>query len=66
MVDVMITIICDFCQFSAKSFAFFLKNNFMMQILQKLAVHSLNKKKTASKPGNKNTYLGMNFLTWMQ
>jgi hypothetical protein len=53
MVDVMITIICDFCQFSAKSFAFFLKNNFMMQILQKLAVHSLNKKKRQANQGTK-------------
>jgi hypothetical protein len=37
-VDVMITIFCDFCQFSSKKLAFFLKNQFYDQFFQKLAV----------------------------
>jgi hypothetical protein len=37
-VDVMITIFCDFCQFSAKKLAFFSKTNVMIKFLQKLAV----------------------------
>jgi hypothetical protein len=37
-VDVMITIFCDFCQFSAKKLAFFSKTNVMIKTLQKLAV----------------------------
>jgi hypothetical protein len=35
-VDVMITILCDFCQFSAKKLAFFLKTNAMIKILHNL------------------------------
>jgi hypothetical protein len=34
----MITIFCDFCQFSAKKLAFFSKTNVMTTIFQKLAV----------------------------
>jgi hypothetical protein len=34
-VDVMITIVCDFCQFSAKKLAFFSKANVMLKFLQK-------------------------------
>jgi hypothetical protein len=34
-VDVMITIFCDFCQFSAKKLAFFLKTNVLIKFLQK-------------------------------
>jgi hypothetical protein len=34
-VDVMITIFCDFCQFSAKKLAFFSKNNVMITIFAK-------------------------------
>jgi hypothetical protein len=37
-VDVMITIFCDFCQFSAKILAFFSKTNVMIKFLQKLSV----------------------------
>jgi hypothetical protein len=37
----MITIFCDFCQFSAKKLAFFSKTNFMITIF--LAVPSLSK-----------------------
>jgi hypothetical protein len=37
-VDVMITIFCDFRQFSAKKLAFFSKINVMIKFLQKLAV----------------------------
>jgi hypothetical protein len=37
-VEVMITIFCDFCQFSAKKLAFSQKNNAMMKFLQKLVV----------------------------
>jgi hypothetical protein len=32
----MITIFCDFCQFSAKKLAFFSKTNVMIKIFQKL------------------------------
>jgi hypothetical protein len=35
-VDVMITIFCDFCQFSAKKLAFFSKTNVMIKILHNL------------------------------
>jgi hypothetical protein len=35
---VMITIFCDFCQFSAKKLAFFPRTNGMIKYLQKLAV----------------------------
>jgi hypothetical protein len=44
-VDVMITIFCDFRKFSAifgEKMAFFLKNNVLIQLLRKLAVHILN------------------------
>jgi hypothetical protein len=34
--DVMITIFCDFCHFSAKMLAFFSKNNVMIIFFQKL------------------------------
>jgi hypothetical protein len=44
-VDVMITIFCDFCQFSAKKLAFFSKANVMIKFLPKIAVHSLSKKR---------------------
>jgi hypothetical protein len=37
-VNVMITIFCDFGQFSAKKLAIFLKTNVTIQILQKNAV----------------------------
>jgi hypothetical protein len=37
-VDVMITIFCNFCQFSAKKLAFFSKTNAMIKFSQKLAV----------------------------
>jgi hypothetical protein len=36
--DVMITIFCDFRQFSAKKFAFFAKTNVMIKILHNLAL----------------------------
>jgi hypothetical protein len=36
-VDVLITIFCDFRQFSAKKLAFFSKTNVMIQILHNLA-----------------------------
>jgi hypothetical protein len=36
-VDVMITIFCDFCQFSAKKLAFFSKSNVMIKFLHNLA-----------------------------
>jgi hypothetical protein len=39
-VDVMITIFCDFSQFSAEKMAFFSKTNVMMKFLQKIAVVS--------------------------
>jgi hypothetical protein len=37
-VDVMITIFCDFWQFSAKKLAFFSKTNAMIKILHNLAL----------------------------
>jgi hypothetical protein len=37
-VDVMITIFCDFRQFSAKKLAFFSKTNVMIKILHNLAL----------------------------
>jgi hypothetical protein len=37
-VDVMITIFCDFSQFSAKKLAFFLNINAMSKLFQKLAL----------------------------
>jgi hypothetical protein len=37
-VDVMITIFCDFCQFSAKKVAFFSKTNVMIKISHNLAL----------------------------
>jgi hypothetical protein len=37
-VDVMITIFCDFCQFSAKNLALFSKTNVMTKILYNLAL----------------------------
>jgi hypothetical protein len=37
-VDVMITIFCDFCQFSAKKLAFFSRTNVMIKILHNLAL----------------------------
>jgi hypothetical protein len=37
-VDVMITIFCGFCQFSAKVLAFFSKTNVMIKFLQKVAL----------------------------
>jgi hypothetical protein len=37
-VDVMITIFCDFCQFSAKKLAFFPKTNVMIKYLHYLAL----------------------------
>jgi hypothetical protein len=37
-VDVMITIFCDFCQFSVKKLAFFSKTNVMIQFLHNLAL----------------------------
>jgi hypothetical protein len=43
--DVMITILCSFRQFSAKKIAFFLKTNVIIQMLQKLTVCTLNKKR---------------------
>jgi hypothetical protein len=42
--DVMITILGDFCKFSAKKLAFFSKTNVMIKFLQNLAVCSLSKK----------------------
>jgi hypothetical protein len=38
VVDVMITIFCDFRQFSAKKLAFLSKTNFMIKILDNLAL----------------------------
>jgi hypothetical protein len=38
-VDVMITIFCDFCQFSAKKLAFFLYANVMINFFQNLALY---------------------------
>jgi hypothetical protein len=43
-VDVMITIFCDFCQFSAKKLAFFSKTNVMKTISAKTS-SSLSKKR---------------------
>jgi hypothetical protein len=37
-VDVMITIFCDFSQFSAKKLAFFLKTNVMIKSFQNLSL----------------------------
>jgi hypothetical protein len=37
-VDVMITIFCDFCQFSAKKLAFFSKTNVIIKILEIVTV----------------------------
>jgi hypothetical protein len=37
-VDVMITIFCDFCQFSAKKLSFFSKTNVVINILHNLAL----------------------------
>jgi hypothetical protein len=37
-VDVMITIFCDFSQFSAKKLAFFLNTNVMMNFFKNLAL----------------------------
>jgi hypothetical protein len=37
-VDVMITIFCDFCQFSAKKLALVSKTNVMIKILHNLAL----------------------------
>jgi hypothetical protein len=37
-VDVMITIFCDFCKFSAKKTAFFSKTNVMINFFQNLAL----------------------------
>jgi hypothetical protein len=37
-VDVMITIFCDFCQFSAKKLAFFSNTNDMIKFLLNLAL----------------------------
>jgi hypothetical protein len=37
-VDVMITIFCDFRQFSAKKLAFFSKTNVMIKVLHNLAL----------------------------
>jgi hypothetical protein len=37
-VDVMITILCDFQQFSAKKLAFFSNTNVMIEILHNLAL----------------------------
>jgi hypothetical protein len=37
-VDVMITIFCNFCQFSAKKLAFFSKTNAIIKFSPKLAV----------------------------
>jgi hypothetical protein len=43
-VDVMITIFCDFCQFSAKNLAFFAKSNVMITIFAKTS-SGLSKKR---------------------
>jgi hypothetical protein len=43
-VDVMITIFCDFSQFSAKKLAFFSKTTVMIKIFAKTS-SSLNKKR---------------------
>jgi hypothetical protein len=37
-VDVMITIVCDFWQFSAKKLAFFSQTNVMIKIMHNLAL----------------------------
>jgi hypothetical protein len=44
-VDVMITIFCDFCQFSAKKLAFFLKTNVMITISAKTNRSLIKKRK---------------------
>jgi hypothetical protein len=41
--DVMITIFCDFWQFSAKKLAFFSKNNVMVKFLHNLALFWVKK-----------------------
>jgi hypothetical protein len=43
-VDVMITIFCDFRQFSAKKLAFFSKTNVMIKILHNLALFCVKKR----------------------
>jgi hypothetical protein len=43
-VDVMITIFCDFSQFSAKKLAFFLNTNVMITFLSKFAFVSSQKR----------------------
>jgi hypothetical protein len=43
-VDVMITIFCDFCQFSAKKLAFFSKTNVVINFFSKSS-SSLSKKR---------------------
>jgi hypothetical protein len=40
-VDIMITIFCDFCQFSAKKMALFSKTNVMIKFLHNLALFSV-------------------------
>jgi hypothetical protein len=42
-VDVMITIFCDFSQFSAKKLAFFLNTNAMINFFQNLALFCVKK-----------------------
>jgi hypothetical protein len=37
-VDVMITVLCDFCQFSAKKLPFFSKTHVMINLLHNLAL----------------------------
>jgi hypothetical protein len=37
-VDVMVTIFCDYCQFSAEKWAFFSKTNAVIKFLQNLSV----------------------------
>jgi hypothetical protein len=41
----MITIFCDFCQFSAEKMAFFSKTNVMIKILHNLASFVLTQKR---------------------
>jgi hypothetical protein len=43
-VNVMITIFCDFGQFSAKKLAIFLKTNVTIQILQKCSIWNKKRK----------------------
>jgi hypothetical protein len=57
-VDVMITIFCDFWQFSAKKLAFFSKTNVMINILHNLALIWVKKRQFFRRKNLKNHNIG--------